>query len=172
MDSNSGVLTLEFTDGDHMNLNIPVEEEFYAALDMCALMHIGAVKEGKIAQAYQVPLMFLDDPYRADAFKNVKTPDKPLAAFDHFVRKCVLGQPVHRDDAGNEDTIGCILGDAKPSALEFAPHIARRHSIEMSPNAAPNINAPGMGLGGSGSAARTRYNTGNKGTTDKNDQSD
>jgi hypothetical protein len=51
---------------------------------------------------------------------------------------------------GDEDGMGCILGDASPSSLEFAPHLARRHALEAKPNIAP-VNAPGMGLGGSSS---------------------
>ena len=73
-DISEGMLSLEFTDMSHMDLNIPVEEDFFNTLEFTPLVHIGAVKEGKIAQAYQVPLMLLDDPYRAAAFKNVKIP--------------------------------------------------------------------------------------------------
>jgi len=159
-DSDKGILTLEYADMDHMDLNIPVEEDFFAILDACPQIHIGAVKEGKIAQAYQVPLMFLSDPYRAEAFRNARPPSKPLVAFNYFVKSCTLGQPVHRDDAGDESTMGCILGDALPSALQFAPHLARRHTIEVAPTAAPHINAPGLGLGGSSSSSRSVYTSG------------
>lgn len=154
-DVKGGLLSLEFADMDHMDLNIPVEEEFYPRLDLCPQIHIGAVKGGKIAQAYQVPFMFLDDPYRAEAFRNVRTPKRPLEAFHYFVKSCVLGQPVHREDAGDESTLGCILGEALPSSLEFAPHLARRHTMEISPSIAPSPNAPGMGLGGSGGGGRS-----------------
>ncbi|MGH1403905.1 MAG: hypothetical protein ACRBDL_06645 [Alphaproteobacteria bacterium] len=157
LDAQSGMLSFEFADMDHMDLNIPIEEEFFSVLDASALVHIGSVIDRKIAQAYQIPLMFLDDPYRADAFKNVETPKKPLAAFEYFVKRCVLGQPVHRDDAGDEDSSGCILGETMPSSLEFAPHLARRHTMEVAPNAAPQMNAPGMGMGGSSSSGGGGY---------------
>lgn len=173
LDTQTGVLTLEYADMDHTELNIPIEEEFFGILDMCSHIHIGAVKDGKIAQAYQVPLMFLDDPYRAEAFQHVQDIQKPLAAFHHFVKKCVLGQPAHRDDAGDEETLGCILGDTAPSSLDFAPHLARRHTMEVAPSAAPQINAPGMGLGGS-SGAVSSYRQGgyyNKKRSDGNDDS-
>ena len=148
-DISEGMLSLEFTDMSHMDLNIPVEEDFFNTLEFTPLVHIGAVKEGKIAQAYQVPLMLLDDPYRAAAFKNVKIPERPLESFHYFVKTCVLGQPVHRDDAGDESTAGCILGDAQPSSLEFAPHLARRHTLEVMPTTDLNLSGPGLGLGGS-----------------------
>ncbi len=164
-DPENGMMSLEFADMDHLDLNIPVEEEFFERLDHCPQIHIGAIKDGKISQAYQVPLMFVNDPYRAEAFQNLQPPSKPLAAFYYFVKNCVLGQPVHRDDAGDEETSGCILGDAAPSGLEFAKHLARRHGMEIGNIAAPQMNAPGMGLGGGGSSS-TRYyggiNTGNQ----------
>tara|TARA_B100001989_G_C24549255_1_gene473156 strand:- start:2650 stop:3267 length:618 start_codon:yes stop_codon:yes gene_type:complete len=150
LDTDSGHLSLEFVDMDHLDLNIPVEEEFFERMDMSPHMQIGAVKEGNIAQAYQVPLMILNDPYRAKAFSNMKPPKRPLEAFNYFIKSCVLGQPVHRDDAGDEDSLGCILGETQPSALAFAPHLARQHMFETAnPTAAPSM--PGMGLGGSSS---------------------
>ncbi len=154
-DTQTGVLTVEYADMDFMEFNIPVEPDYFEALDQNAQIHVGAVKNGKISQAYQIPFMFLDDPYRMEAFKNIRQPSNPLVAFERFVKTCVAGQPVHREDLGNEDAMGCILGDAVPSALEFAPHLARRHQMEAAPKAAPNLNlgpsAPGLGLGSSGS---------------------
>ncbi len=100
--------------------------------------------------------MFLDDPYRGEAFKNVKQPANPLVAFDYFVKSCTSGQPVHREDL-SDDSAGCVLGDAVPSALQFAPHLARRHAIEAAPKMAPNApgpSTPGLGSGGGGSSAR------------------
>ena len=154
-DTSGGLLSLEFVDMDFLELNIPVEKEFNATLDMCPQIHIGAIKDGNIAQAYQVPFMFLDDPYRTEAFKNVRQPGNPLEAFNYFVKATVFGQPVHREDLGDESNMGCILGDAVPSALQFAPHLARRHQMEVAPKAAPNApgpSAPGLGGGGGGAS--------------------
>ena len=159
-DTDNGVMSLEFADMDHLDLNIPVEGEFFGMLDANPQIHIGSVTDGRIAQAYQVPLMFLDDPYRAEAFENVKPPPKPLAAFYYFVKNCVLGQPVHRLDAGNEDSSGCILGDAAPSSLEFAQHLARRHGMEVeNVKANQQLHTPNMGLGGNSSTTGGSGNT-------------
>lgn len=148
-DHESGLMSLEFADMDHLDLNIPVEPEFFETLDANAQIHIGSVMDGKIAQAYQIPLMFLNDPYRAEAFEHVLPPARPLAAFYYFVKNCRLGQPVHRADAGNEETAGCILGDNAPSSLEFAKHLARRHGMEAVQQKIAAPNAPGLGLSGS-----------------------
>lgn len=150
-DTQSGIFTIEFADMDFMDLNIPVEPEYNQHLDMNTTIHVGSVKDGHIGQAYQVPLMFSDDPYRNEIMKP-EQPAQPLAAFGYFMKQCVVGQPVFRDDLGDEDTMGCVLGSASPSSLEFAPHLARRHGLEVRPTAQPSINAPGMGLGGGGSS--------------------
>ena len=156
LDSQSATLTLEFVDMDYQELNIPLDAEFLITLDRLAQVHIGAIKSGNISQAYQIPFMFLDDPYRNDAHAKLKPVANPLAAFDYFVKNCVQGQPVHRDDLGDEAAMGCVLGDHGPAGLQFAPHLARRHGMEVAPKIAPAPSAPGLGLGSSGSST-TRY---------------
>ena len=171
-DTQTGLLTLEFVDMDYMDMNIPVERDFNDTLEYCIQVHIGAIKNGHIAQAYQIPFMFLDDPYRAEAFKNVRQPENPLVAFDRFVKRCVTGQPIFRDDLGNEDSMGCVLGDASPSALQFAPHLARRHAMEAAPKLAPGMNLPGLGLGGGsgGTVQRSTQQTTRRDTGKKDDK--
>ena len=152
VDVESGLLSIEYVDMDHLEMNIPVEAEFFTPLEHNQTLHIGAYKAGHIAQAYQIPLMFLDDPYRADALSKTEVSKTPLLAFGSFVKRCIAGQPVHRDDLGDEEAVGCILGDAVPSSLEFAPHLARRLGMEVQPKAqpsAPGPSAPGLGGGGS-----------------------
>lgn len=154
-DTEQMMLTIEFSDMDYMETNIPLDEEFQAYLDMNQTLHVGSVVNGNIAQAYQVPLMFSDDPYRHEQMKSPALKQgSPLVAFDYFVQACIAGQPVNRDDLGDEDNMGCILGDSSPSSLAFAPHLARRHAMEAQPKAAPSLNAPGMGLGGGGGGGR------------------
>lgn len=162
-DPPSGIFTLEFVDMDYMDLNIGVDAYYNQYLDLNPTIHIGSVKDGEIGQAYQVPLMFSDDPYRNETQKSAPS-ENPLMAFRYFVNACIAGQPVHRDDLGDEEAMGCVLGSASPSSLEFAPHLARRHSLEAKPNIAP-VNAPGMGLGGSTSSGGGSYSSGSSGSS-------
>ncbi|MCB1531995.1 MAG: hypothetical protein KDJ35_03905 [Alphaproteobacteria bacterium] len=158
LDTKSGILTLEYADSDFMETNIPVDPEHFPALDQTQQLHIGAVKDGHIAQAYQIPLMFQDDPYRGEVLARARQHPNPLQAFEFFVKHCVRGQPVFRDDLGDESTMGCILGDAVPSSLQFAPHLARRHALEAKPQATPSglgPSGPGLGSGG-GSVSRSQ----------------
>jgi hypothetical protein len=170
-DTKTGILTLEFADMDYLEMNIPVEQDFFAPLDHTAQIHMGAIKNGHIAQAYQIPFMFLDDPYRGDAFKNVRQLKNPLVAFERFVKRCSIGQPIHRDDLGNEESMGCVLGDSSPSSLQFAPHLARRHALEAAPKVAPRGPGPstpglGGGGGGGGGGSVSRNTTPPRRTTD------
>ena len=153
-DPATGIMTLEYTDMDFLEMNIPVDAEFFGLLDRCPQLHFGVVKGGNIGQAYQVPLMFLDDPYRGQKLAQVSQLQNPLVAFDYFVKECVSGQPVHRDDL-NDDNLVSVLGEAAPSALQFAPHLARRHSLEAAPRIAPGgPAAPGLGTSGGGAPYR------------------
>lgn len=160
LDTETGMLTAEYADMNYTEYNIPVEPEYFATLDGLQQIHLGAIKNGNISQAYQVPLMFSDDPYRGEQMGRVPQLPNPLMAFEIFVKSCIVGQPVHREDLGDESAMGCILGDAVPSSLQFAPHLARRLGMEASPKAQPSLNlgpaAPGLGLGSSGSAPPPR----------------
>lgn len=160
IDTQTGTLTLEYVDMDFEELNIPVEAEFFGALEMNRQIHIGAVKNGNIAQAYQIPLMFLDDPYRTEALGTARQSKNPLLAFEFFVKNARNGQPVHRDDLGDEDSMGCILGDSSPASLQFAPHLARQRAVEAAPKAMPDLTlGPSTpGLGGGGRVQRSRQN--------------
>lgn len=160
LDSQSGILTLEYADSDYMEFNIPVERDYFPALDVNTRIHVGAIKNGNIAQAYQVPLMFLDDPYRGEMLRGSREQDNPLQAFNYFVKRCAAGQPVHRGDLGDEKTMGCVLGDASPANLQFAPHLARRHALEAGQKIIPALNVPhiqGPGLGTGSPGGRSMY---------------
>lgn len=160
LDTQTGILTAEYADMDYTEYNIPVEADYFAALDQIQTIHLGAIKNGNISQAYQIPLLFSDDPYRTAQMGQTPQRPNPLMAFEFFVKSCIAGQPVHRQDLGDENAMGCILGDAIPSSLQFAPHLARRLGMEASPKANPALNlgpsAPGLGLGSGGAAPPPR----------------
>jgi len=156
-DNQTGLMNIEYADMDMLEFNVPIDQQFWDVLDHNPQLHLGAVVDGNIAQAYQVPLMFSDDPYRGEKLGKAEQFAKPLAAFDMFIRRCVTGQPVHRDDLDNDETAGCVLGDASPAALQFAPHLARAHALEVRPGAAPNM--PGMAVPGLGGSTTTSTQT-------------
>ncbi len=142
LDTQTGTLTIEFADMDYLELNIPVDSTFFRDLDQCPHLHIGAIQNAAISQAYQAPLMFQDDPYRSELFSDMTPVETPLIAFNRFITLCKKGQPVHRIHLGDESAMGCILGDATPASLTFAPHLARRHTMETTPPKPPHIPTP------------------------------
>ena len=151
IDTSTGAITIEYVDSDHLDMNIPLDLSLAPMFDSMMHIHVGAVKAGQIGQGYQVPIMIADDPYRGEMLAQIPTPSMPLSQFAHFIKKAMSGQPIHREDLGDETTTGCILGDAVPSTLQFAPHLAKRQSLEASPQMAPKgpaPSAPGLGLGG------------------------
>lgn len=163
-DTETGLMNVEYADMDSMEFNIPIDQEFWQSLEYNSVLHIGSVKDGHIAQAYQVPLMFLNDPYRGEKLGAAQQIPQPLAAFDHFVKRCIIGQPVHREDLDDDSTSSCILGDSSPASLQFAPHLAREHAMEVRPRAAPS--APGLsapGMGGSTSSGGGYYSSDDSG---------
>lgn len=154
-----GLFTLEYKDMETQTLNIPVETDFTGPLHDCVMIYIGACQGGHIAQAYKVPFIIVDDPYRHQGAMAPMIEDKELAAFGRFIKSCVVGQPVHRENLGDEAALTSVLGEAGPASLQFAPHLARRHALEARPTAAPQINVPGFsvpGLGGSSSGGGAR----------------
>lgn len=158
LDKATGEMTLEYADSDYLALNIPLELARCSMFERVFHMHIGSVKNGQIGQAYQVPVMIQDDPYRGDVLAEIPASEYPLSEFQAFIKKAISGQPMHRDDVGDEGGVGCILGDAVPSALQFAPHLAQRQTLEAAPKMQPSgpaPSAPGMGMGGGGSGGFT-----------------
>lgn len=164
LSSKEGQLTIEFADADTMHLNTLVTEDLIDELEMMQTLHIGAIMGGHIAQAYQVPLLFEDDPYRLETLQAAEQHPQPLQAFNYFIKTCTRGQPVHREEVSDEQALGCILEGHAPASLQFAPHLARRVQLEKAQKAQPNVptQAPGIGLGGSGGTT-TNNTSGNQG---------
>ncbi len=165
--TDSQMLVLEYVDMDYLDLNIPVESEYLQVLDYCQTIQVGSFKNDRIAQAYQTTFMIADDPYREAVMGRAQKSEKQLLAFEYFIKSCEFGQPIHRKDLGDEDSMGCILGDASPSSLQFAPHLARQRNFEIAPTLAPG-SIPGMGLGSSGAGGGTAHQT--QASKDKKDK--
>lgn len=152
-DPAASTIELEFVDAmEPLALNIPIGQELFEPLNAVYFPFVGAVKSGHIAQAYQVPLAIVGDAFHAQMAAHHRPHPMPIRGFAEFMAACTSGQPVHRDDLSDDSTIGCVLGDASPAALEFAPHLAQQRALEAAPRGpqAPGPSAPGMGLGGGG----------------------
>lgn len=150
-------LTLEFAgDADPLHLNIPVEDSYRDLLLFAHKLYVGMIKDGLIAETLVVPMLYLNDPYGSEFGQSsplAKT-RRSLIGFEQFMKRCDTAQPVHRDDLGDENSLGCVLRGMDPRALTFVPQLVRQRMLETGPRAAPLVTVPAAGLHiGGGSAA-------------------
>ncbi len=150
----AATLGMEFVDMDSLELNIPVGENLAPLLSNVHFLYIAAYVGGQVAQAYQVPFMIVGDALHAAMATRARPHPAPLAGFTDFLAACTWGQPVHRTDLGDDTTKGCVLGEAAPAALQFAPHLAQQRALEAAPQVPQYVIGPAgpSGMGGGGGA--------------------
>lgn len=169
-DTLTGILSLEFADTDSLEMNIPVEETFGRHLTQQLQIHVGVIVNDVVADNRQVPVLLFDDPFGgAHDGTFAMRPGRSVMAFESFLRRCASGQPLHRDDLGDEKSAGGVMGGLNPAVLQFSPQLARQRAMEAAPKAAPQIapSAPGFGpkgMGGGGMGGGG-MSGGNRGTT-------
>lgn len=159
-DSTTGLLTLEFAEADPLDLNIPVGPDFVRKLTETLDIYVGIIENNVITDSRRVPVILSDDPFGGGntGFFAAK-PARALTAFEYFLKNCESGQPVHRDDLGDEGSAGGVMSGLSPAVLQFSPQLARQRAIEAAQRAAPTIvpAAPGFGpkgMGGGGNSLR------------------
>jgi hypothetical protein len=158
LDADAQQISLEFTDMDSMDLNIPVEEGFINSLLYAEFLQVGAIVEGMVTSSRQVPIVFINDPYGDGKPMLPAKAKNSVIEFENFMKRTVTGQPAHREDLGNEATAESVVSGLNTAVLQFAPQLARQKTMEAAPKAPTLENAPkgpgGMG-GGGGPAPRT-----------------
>lgn len=162
-DIQTGLMSLEFADDEPLDMNIPIEQDFGAHFDLMLDIYVGSIENGAITDARRVPVMLMNDPFGGgNTGRFAVKPGRALGAFEAFLKKCVAGQPLHRDDLGDEGSAGGVMGGINPAVLQFSPQLARQRAIEAAHRAAP-VAAPsapgfgpkGMGGGGNNTIRRT-----------------
>ena len=149
-DNETRQLTIEFSNMDTAEMNIPVEDDISNALLWAASLQVGVILNNQVQDNRQVPLMLLNDPEGTGMRMPVKSSNSVIA-FENFLKSCVTGQPIHRDDLGDEDGTSSVVGGVNRAVLQFAPHLARQRSLEATHDLnMSGPSAPGMGLGGGG----------------------
>ncbi len=149
LDAQTQELTLEFEGGDTFHLNIPMEESYREKLLFSHRMHVGFLDGTMLADSYEVPLLYLNDPYGSDFGQAtpLSKPKRSIPAFEQFMKRCAFAQALHRDNLGDEDTARSVLRGANPNKLDYTPALLRQR--QMAAVAVPSADhAPQMGLGG------------------------
>lgn len=169
-DAETGIMTLEFTDIDEVELNIPVEARLAEVIVERMDIQYGVLENGAFGVTKQLPLILLNDPFGgANMGQFPVKPRNSVMDFENFMKRCVAGQPVHRDDLGDEAAAESVMSGFNPAVLQFAPHLARQRTMEATPKMAPSGPGPSMGMGGGGGAGMSY--TPRTGTT-RNDDKD
>jgi len=165
LDAQTLSLTLEFADGDTFHLNIPIEESHREKLLFAHRMYVGFLDGKLLVDSFEVPLLYLNDPYGSDFGQNspLARPKRSVVAFEQFMKRCTFAQGLHRDNLGDEDGARSVLRGIDPHALQYAPSLMRQ--IQM--NAMPKLqNAPQMPGPGGSTARQTRITPHRKNTED------
>lgn len=75
------------------------------------------------------------------------------AQFLKFMKEVQGGQPLHREDLGDEDSAErSVLGGMSTATIQLAPQLQQQLTRDIAPKAAPKAAPPsmGMGMGGGG----------------------
>lgn len=174
LDAQTQDVTLEFADmGETFHLNIPIAEAHREKLLFSGSLFIGFLEGGLLAGAYEVPLLYLNDPYGSDFGQTSRlTQAKPaVIGFEQFMKRCTFAQALHRENLGDEDMARSVLRGADPRRLDYTPALMRQRQLAATPAAAP-ASAPQMpGMGGTGATTR-QTRTGAAKRKDKEDRTD
>lgn len=150
-DSDTGLMSLEYTEIDPLDLNIAVDDSYIETLYYATSIQIGTIIDGEIRDNRQVPILLLNDPSANSDRARFAKPRSSVVAFERFLKACVKGQPIHRHDLSDESSSGSVMGGMSTAILKFAPNLVRQRTMEIAPTLAPKgPNAPGLHMGGGG----------------------
>jgi len=156
LDAQTLALIIELGNGETFHLNIPVAENHREKLLFAHRMYVGYLDGKLLADSFEVPLLYLNDPYGSEFGQAtpLAKPKRSVIAFEQFMKRCNFAQALHRENLGDEDSARSVLRGVDPHALQLAPTLLR----QMQVTAAPALqNAPQMpGLGGGGATRQAR----------------
>lgn len=151
LDVLAGIMSFEFADHDALELNIPVDQDYLGTLYYAEYLHLGIIEGGRIQEGRQIPIIHFNDPEEMpDSGLRPPKMGNSVLAFEHFMKNTNMGQPVHRADLGNENSLDGVMSGLNTAVLQFAPQLARQKSMEAAPKAAPQGPAGPSGPGGMG----------------------
>ena len=154
-DAQTHQLSFEYSDMDVLELNIPVQDDLSETMLMIPSLQVGVIEHGQIQLSRQVPLLLLNDPL-GGGLNMPKAASNSVTAFEAFLRNCISGQPVHRENLDADigaDASASVIGGINRAVLDFAPHLQRQKSLEARHGyqpTGPAPSTPGMGGGPAG----------------------
>lgn len=147
-------LYVEMEESDSLPLNISISEEFIEDLTYSDIIGIGVIVEEEITESLQVPVITLEEGDFRPSLKNMSGGrTSSVVYFERFLKSCSKGQPIHRDDLGNEASINTVMQATQMMAPQFSPKLEHQRRLEAGPRTPGPVNAPqfsGPGGGASG----------------------
>lgn len=151
LDYDAGHMTLYGNGEKSLWMNIPVALDTLEKIIQTMGLHVGYLKDGLIEDIIYVPLV-ISTSMDINVERVIPPPRVSAMSFEIFMRECMIGQALHRDDIASDVKSSGILEDLSPSVLKFAPSLAQQRKMEMSYSHSPHF-APTIGLGLGGSSA-------------------
>lgn len=167
LDAETNFMTLEFSETEEtLHLNIPVEDEHKEKLLFSPRIQVAIMEDGLVADHRDISLLYLNDPYGSQFgdMAHIGRTQRSILRFEQFMKRCTFAQAVHREDFGDEGSVGSVLKGVNPKSLQYSPQLARQMAMDAGPRIAAQIehtvsHAPGpKGPGGMGSST-TRSGT-------------
>jgi hypothetical protein len=160
LDAQTLEMTLEFAEGETFHLNIPIEETRREKLLFSHKLYIGYFDKGQLADASEIPLLYLNDPYGSNFGQNspLSRSTRSIVGFEQFLKRCAFAQALHRENLGDEDMAHSVLRGMDLQSLQYTPALLRERQLAAIPSNRPSVGpqTPGLGGGASGQARQTR----------------
>lgn len=139
-DLETRMMTLEIKDDDSIHFNIPVHDDFVATLEARPYLHFGFMKDEEMLEALQIPLAILSPAYSfRDSLMgmSVQRTQRSVMQITNFLRNVKSGQPINRENIGDESGLKPVSAGLNPAILKYAPFLKQQMSMEKSQEVKP-----------------------------------
>ncbi len=126
-------LFVEMEDHRSMRLNITVNDEYTQDLTSAGIIEIGVLMNRQIIESLQVPIIATHQEAPMPPLESLPYRTNSVLLFENFVRSCISGQPVHRENLANEASLCALLDATQLVAPQYAPKLVHQRRLEAAP---------------------------------------
>lgn len=146
-------MVIAMDDHQHLDLNVSISDEFLEEMQFVSEINLGVILNGVITESHQIPLRAISSDDSFFSIENLPMRSSSVSHFESFIKNCIKGQPAHREDLGNEDSLSSVMEETMMMAPQFSPELVHQRRMEMAPRSPVLARAPSMGPGGGASGA-------------------
>lgn len=139
-DLETRMMTLEIKDDDSIHFNIPVHDDFVEVLEQRPYLHFGFMRDDEMLDAMQLPLAVLSPRYSfRDSLMTMaaQRTSRSILHITNFLKNVRSGQPINRENIGDESGLKPVSAGLNPALLKYAPFLKQQMSIEKSQQVKP-----------------------------------